>query len=143
MPFADRLDADLTILQDQVAGLDLPPAAVALGAAELVEEVSEGKITGEEDRYSRTDLWDFAANIEGARKVTGLLRPALEERDAALVDRIDEGFARVEEGLEPYRDGNGWRPYTELTDDDRTRLSADLADLAESLSTVPGTLGLG
>ena len=142
VPFADQLDADLATLRDQLANLELPPAAVALGAAELVEEVSEGKITGEEDRYSHTDLWDFAANIAGARKVNALLTPAVQERDADLVAEIEDGFIRVEDGLQPYRDGTGWKPYTELTDEDRAQLAAELADLAESLSTVPGTLGL-
>jgi iron uptake system component EfeO len=142
VPFADQLDADLATLRDQLAGLELPPAAVALGAAELVEEVSEGKITGEEDRYSHTDLWDFAANIQGARKVNELLTPAVQQRDADLVVEIEDGFLRVENGLEPYRDGAGWKPYSELTDEDRAQIAAELADLAESLSTVPGTLGL-
>jgi iron uptake system component EfeO len=142
VPFADQLDADIATLNDQLAQLELPPAAVAMGAAELVEEVSEGKITGEEDRYSHTDLWDFAANIEGARKVNELLTPALQSRDADLVAQIEDGFTRVEEGLAPYRDGAVWKPYTELTDEDRAQLAADLGDLAESLSTVPGTLGL-
>jgi iron uptake system EfeUOB component EfeO/EfeM len=59
-----------------------------------------------------------------------------------LVARIDDGFTRVEEGLAPYREGAGWKSYTELTEEDRARLAANLGDLAESLSTVPGTLGL-
>ena len=57
---------------------------MALGAAELIEEVSEGKITGEEDRYSKTDLWDFDANVQGAAAVVDLLKPALTEADPAL-----------------------------------------------------------
>ena len=49
--------------------MDIPPAALIVGAAELIEEVSTGKITGEEDRYSHTDLWDFAANVDGSEKL--------------------------------------------------------------------------
>ena len=64
--FADQLDKDIATLDQQLQGLEFPPAAVALGPAELIEEVSEGKITGEEDRYSRTDLWDFDANVDGS-----------------------------------------------------------------------------
>ena len=60
---ADQLDADLQKLKTDVAALDIPAAAIPSGAAELIEEVSGGKITGEEDRYSHTDLWDFAANV--------------------------------------------------------------------------------
>src|SRR5688500_3103416 len=64
--FANKLDADLATLEERMATLEIPPVAMALGAAELIEEVSEGKITGEEDRYSKTDLWDFDANVQGA-----------------------------------------------------------------------------
>ncbi len=35
------------------------------GAVELLNEVSTSKVTGEEERYSHTDLWDFQANVEG------------------------------------------------------------------------------
>jgi iron uptake system component EfeO len=73
--FADGLDKDIATLDQQLQGLEFPPAAVALGPAELIEEVSEGKITGEEDRYSRTDLWDFDANVDGSRKLFELLNP--------------------------------------------------------------------
>ena len=32
-------------------------------------EVATGKVTGEEEYWSRTDLWDFQANVDGARVV--------------------------------------------------------------------------
>jgi iron uptake system component EfeO len=141
-PYADRLDGDLATLRIEVADLELPPKAVALGAAELVEEVSEGKITGEEDRYSGTDLWDFAANVDGAAKVVELLSPALAERDADLLADVEAGFADVRKGLAPYADGDGWKPYAALTAADRQRLAADLGALAEHLARVSAALGL-
>jgi iron uptake system component EfeO len=139
---ADQLDADLQRLVDTLPTLEIPPVAMAVGAQELIEEVSEGKITGEEDRYSGTDLWDFAANVEGSEAAFELLEPALEEVDPALAEEIDAAFAEVEELLEPYRDGDGWQPYSELTEDDRTEMSAALGELAEALSQVAGALGL-
>jgi len=141
-PFADQLDADLATLATQIQTLEIPPEAVALGAAELIEEVSEGKITGEEDRYSGTDLWDFAANVDGADKVLNSLSPALALRDAELLRSADAGIAEIRAGLEPYRDGTGWKPYSTLTDADRQRLQAQLAALAEHLAAIPGMLEL-
>ena len=91
--FADGLDAELQELKAGIATLEIPPAAVALGASELIQEVSEGKITGEEDRYSKTDLWDFAANVEGAEEVVEALEPALAKADPELLRRIERGFA--------------------------------------------------
>ena len=155
-PFADRLEADLQTLKNEMADLQLPPAAVAVGAAELVEEVSEGKITGEEDRYSKTDLWDFNANLEGSRTVIDLLTPALREADPELLERINAGFAELNQTLSPLRDGDGWAPYcrendpfpsplcTEVTvtGDVVDLLKAQLAGLSENISLTAGALGL-
>jgi iron uptake system component EfeO len=154
--FADRLDADLRRLRRELAGLEVPPAALALGAAELIEEVSQGKITGEEDRYSKTDLWDFDANVEGAREVIRTLTPALRQADPALLGRIEEGFADLESTLSRFRRGDGWLPFcpeddrypspvctrTTLTRADIDLLKAQLAGLSEDLALVPGALGL-
>jgi iron uptake system component EfeO len=141
-PFADQLDKDLGTLDTQIKTLEFPPAVVALGPAELVQEVSEGKITGEEDRYSHTDLSDFQANIDGSKKLFELLTPALQAKDAALVTTISGGFAAVDKSLATYKDGAGYKPFTAVTEADKTRMKAELAGLSESLAKIPGTLGL-
>jgi iron uptake system component EfeO len=142
-PFADKLDADLASLQTQVQDLQLPAGALPAGAADLIEEVSEGKITGEEDRYSHTDLSDFAANIEGSKQLIVFLTPAIEERDKALLDQINAGFTEVEGELAAYEDGNGgYVSYTQLTEADMDKMKASLAQLSENVSQVGGTLGL-
>src|SRR5215217_718592 len=142
-PFADQLDKDIATLATQIKTLEFPPAAVALGPAELIEEVSEGKITGEEDRYSHTDLWDFAANVDGSRKLFELLTPALQAKDAALVAEIAAGFAAVDKSLAEYANpGGGFKPYTAMQADDKTRMQAELAGLSERLARIPGVLGL-
>jgi iron uptake system component EfeO len=141
--FADGLDKDIATLKQQIGGLEFPPAAVALGPAELIEEVSEGKITGEEDRYSRTDLWDFDANVDGSRKLFELLTPALQAKDAALVAEIAAGFAAVDKSLAAYaKPSGGFDSYTALKAADKTRMQAELADLSEKLARIPGVLGL-
>jgi iron uptake system component EfeO len=141
--FADRLDKDIATLDQKIKGLEFPPAAVALGPAELIEEVSEGKITGEEDRYSHTDLWDFDANVDGSKKLFELLTPALQAKDAALTSEITTGFAAVDKSLSEYANSDGtFKPYTALQADDKTRMQAELAGLSEKLSRIPGVLGL-
>ncbi|CAN5735920.1 hypothetical protein BH24ACT4_BH24ACT4_00360 [soil metagenome] len=140
---ADQLDADIQSLADQAADIEITPLAVARGAQELIEEVSEGKSTGEEDRYSHTDLWDFAANVEGSQQAIELLAPALEEAAPELLAQVQEGFIEVTDGLEPYADGQGYVSYEELTDDDQASLQAALGGLSEDLAEVPGALGLG
>ena len=142
-PFADQLDADIATLDKQIKTLDFPPAAVALGPAELIEEVSEGKITGEEDRYSHTDLSDFDANVDGSKKLFELLTPALQAKDAALTGEITTGFSAVDKSLAPYANADGtFDSYTALKAADKTRMQAELASLSEKLARIPGVLGL-
>jgi iron uptake system component EfeO len=141
-PFADRLDKDIATLNTKLRTLDFPAAAVALGPAELVEEVSEGKITGEEDRYSHTDLSDFAANVAGSKKLFDLLTPALTAKDATLAGAITTGFGEADRSLAEYRQAGGYKLYTALAADDKTRMKAELAGLSENLAKIPGTLGL-
>jgi len=141
--FADKLDADLQTLKTELADIEIPPAALAVGSSELIEEVSTGKITGEEDRYSGTDLWDFAANVEGSRKAFELLTPALEAEDPELVTTIQGQFDELETQLSAYSDGaGGYQPYSALTDEDKTEMQTTLAALSENLSTMAGVLGL-
>ncbi len=156
-PFADQLDADIATLNEQMPALEVTPADVSVGAAELIEEVSEGKITGEENRYSKTDLWDLSANLEGSQAAIEDLTPALEQADPALLDQINTGFAEINSTLEPLRrSGGGWVLYCtandqfpsprcpEVTVDQQTvdTLKAQLAGLSESVSEVAGVLNL-
>jgi iron uptake system component EfeO len=142
VPFADQLDADLQTLRTELQAMEIPPAALAVGSAELIEEVSTGKIRGEEDRYSGTDLWDFAANVEGAERGFELLEPAIEAEDAELVATIEGLFDELDGQLGAYRDGDGYQPYGALTDNDKTEMQTTLAELSENLATVAGVLGL-
>ena len=93
--FADQLDADLQTLADAAPELELPPGLLTVGAQELIEEVAapDGKLSGEEDRYSGTDLYDFQANVEGSEALVELLAPALEEADPELLAEIRGQFA--------------------------------------------------
>jgi iron uptake system component EfeO len=155
--FADRLDADLATLQEAVADLEIPPAAIPVGASELIEEVSLGKITGEEDRYSKTDLWDFAANVEGSRAAVDVLTPALEKADPDLLASVQKAFDELEASLEPLRRGDGWAPYCQEDDpfpskdfcdgvtvdaDTKAVLTAQLAELSERTADMAGALDL-
>lgn len=141
-PFADQLDADLAGLAADIDSVEITPLAVTRGAAELVEEVSQGKITGEEDRYSHTDLWDFQANIDGARAASELIAPALTETDPELAATVAEQLDGVDATLDPYRQGEGFASFTDVTPADLDTMKVSLAALSESLATVPGTLGL-
>ena len=140
---ADKLDKDLATLQTKMKSVEITPKAVALGAGELIEEVSEGKINGEEDRYSHTDLSDFDANQLGAKQAYGYFRPIVEKKDKALATAIDQGFANVDESLEPYEVSEGvFRPFSTLTAADKQKMQSQLATLSENLAKVPAAIGV-
>jgi iron uptake system component EfeO len=135
-PIADRLLADVQKIVERANNEKLSPLQLANGAKELLDEVATGKITGEEDRYSHTDLWDFAANVEGSKAAIAALRPALEEKDAALVKTLDERFAAVDTALGKHRDGDGWQLHNELSEAELKVLSDNINALAEPISKV-------
>ena len=143
-PVADKLMADAGDLKARVAGLTITPKSMVGGAASLIEEVASKKISGEEDRYSRTDLWDFQANVDGAQKIVDLLDPLVAKRNPDLVKRVRDNFAKVDEILAKYRtsEGGGYVSYDKLSTPDRNRLKGPVTVLAEDLSTFRGTLGV-
>ena len=134
--YALQLQDDVETLQEEVSELQLEPADLVTGSIELLNEVSSGKITGEEERYSGTDLYDIQANVEGSQAAFEALQPMLKERDTDLVAEIDERFDAVYETLAPYRDGDGWVPYTDVTEDERRQISQSIDALAEPLSQI-------
>jgi iron uptake system component EfeO len=139
-PVADQLLADVKALVAKAKAEKLSPLQLANGAKELLDEVANGKITGEEDRYSHTDLWDFAANVDGSQAAVAALRPALEKRDAALVEQIDAGFASVEAELGKHRVGDGWKLHNQLTQPQLKNLSDAINALAEPISKIAGVI---
>ena len=139
-PVADRLLADVRALRDRIEGLTFPPEVVVGGAAALMEEVAATKISGEEDRYSHTDLWDFRGNFDGSAKIVELVRPLVD--DKAFLAKVDANFATIDTTLEKYREGDGYVSYEKLTEADRVAMAAAVNALAEDLSTLRGKLGL-
>ncbi|MEU8981626.1 iron uptake system protein EfeO [Streptomyces sp. NPDC048309] len=134
---AGRLVTDLTDWQKRVGKAEITPTSMANGAKELLDEVATGKVTGEEDRYSHTDLSDFKGNVEGAQKAYELLKPVAKENDAALTTELDKQFAALNTLLDTYRTDKSsydFTSYDKVGKDDRKELSDAVNALAEPLS---------
>ena len=127
-------------LNTTVATLQYKPEDLANGASDLIEEVQNTKITGEEEAFSHIDLVDFSGNVEGAQQAYASLRPGLEKIDGNLVNQIDRQFQAVLSVLDGYRDPSalgGYRTYTPaLAASEATKLTAVIQPLHQSLSTV-------
>ncbi|MDI6099522.1 iron uptake system protein EfeO [Actinoplanes sp. NEAU-A12] len=135
-PVADQLLADVKEIVQKANAEKLSPLQLANGAKALLDEVASGKITGEEDRYSHTDLWDFNANIDGSKAAIAALRPVLEERAPELVKTLDTEFANVDATLAKHRAGDGWKLHNELSQADLKELTDAINALAEPISQV-------
>ncbi|AVH59097.1 MULTISPECIES: iron uptake system protein EfeO [Streptomyces] len=134
---ADQLVKDLADWQNRVGKAEITPTSMANGAKELLDEVATGKVTGEEERYSHTDLVDFKANVEGAETSYELLKPVAQENDAALTTELDKQFAALNTLLDKYRADNtsyDFTSYDKVGEADRKELSDAVNALAEPLS---------
>ena len=115
------------------------PDEVANGAVALLGEVQASKITGEEERYSRIDLLDFSANVEGSLQAFAALKPALNQIDATVVPGIATKFDDLQKLLDTYRDDDalgGYVLYQDLKPADTKKLTDGLLAVIEPLSTV-------
>ncbi|XRD26478.1 iron uptake system protein EfeO [Lysinibacillus fusiformis] len=132
---ADQLLADAKELHALVQTVEVTPDLMITGAVDLLNEVSTSKITGEEEIYSHTDLYDFKANIEGAEKIFEILRSKLEAKDSTLVTTLDEKFKAVDDLLAQHATADGgYVSYEELTEDHTKALAAAVNQLGEPLS---------
>ncbi|NEA39714.1 iron uptake system protein EfeO [Streptomyces sp. SID11385] len=134
---ATQLDTDLKDWQQRVGRAVITPTSMANGAKDLLDEVATGKVTGEEERYSHTDLVDFKANVEGAEKAYTLLKPVAKAHDAALTGQLDARFAALDKQLDAYRPGKDsydFTSYDKVKEAQRKKLSDGVNALAEPLS---------
>lgn len=149
--FAAQLVADTQELYDYVHSADFQNvldvqgvAGLSNGAIALLDEVATGKISGEEDWWSGTDLWDFAANVEGSKMAFSLVRDFASSKGdagAALVDDIDAGYTALEGSLATHGSlTGGFVNYRELTDTDKRELTDLINALAEPLSKLTVTV---
>ena len=139
---ADQLVEDTDTLYANVQDLEFTLDQQANGAIGLLDEVATGKVTGEEEFWSHTDLWDFQANIDGAKVLYAGIRDILVEKDADLADQLETEFAALQELLDAQRDGDGFTLYTDLTDDEIRAFSDQVNALGEPLSKLTGVLVL-
>jgi iron uptake system component EfeO len=139
---ADQLVADVKELQAGVKASDyaIDSTQIAGGAQGLLDEIAASKITGEEDIFSHTDLWDFQANVEGSQTAVASVRPILDERNAELGKKVDQRFADVEALLEKYRQGDGFVSYDKVTEPQRQELSRAIDALSKEVSQVQGVI---
>ena len=133
--YADQLVNDIKELKAQIATVKVTPDIMLTGAVDLLNEVATQKITGEEEVFSHTDLYDFRANIEGAEKIFELFKPLIQKKDAKLVKTLETEFKNVNGLLDKHMiDEKNYKSYTDLSEADTKELAEAVTKLGEPLS---------
>ena len=133
--YADQLVKDIKELKAKVATVEVTPDLMITGAVDLLNEVATQKITGEEEIFSHTDLYDFKANIEGAEEIFKIFKPLIEKKDSKLAKDLVEKFATINGLLDKYKtDDKHYKLYTDLTKENTKELSEAVTKLGEPLS---------
>lgn len=149
--YGDKLVADVAELNSYVHSDDFTKAldaqgigGISNGAIALLDEVATGKISGEEVWWSGTDLYDFAANVEGSKMAFSLVQDfatASGDRGATLVTKIQKGYDDLDAALAEYGSlEDGFVGYSQLTDADKRDLTDLINALAEPLSQLTSTI---
>ncbi|MDR7160074.1 iron uptake system protein EfeO [Arthrobacter sp. BE255] len=139
---AAQLVADTEDLAGRTRSVELTADKLGNGAKELLDEVATGKVTGEEEIWSHTDLWDFQANMDGARIAFENLKPVLEQKNPALAASLEEKFAALQAELTQHARGEGFVYYNELTPEQVQKLAALVDALGEPLSNLTAAVVL-
>ncbi len=132
--YAADLLANTEELDTRVQALEYTIDDIANGSRGLLEEVATGKVTGEEEIWSHTDLWDFQANIDGARVGFEGVEPIVAANDAELAETLAARFDELQVLLDSHRAGEGFVAYTDLSEADVKALADAVNALAEPLS---------
>ena len=141
--FADQLLADTETLDSRVQKLEFTVDQIGNGAKGLLDEVATTKVTGEEEAWSHTDLYDFQANVDGARVGFEGLKPVLSEKDPALQRQIERRFTDLQALLDQHRVGkDDFVSYTDLSKAEVKALSDSVNALSEPLSKLTAAVTL-
>lgn len=136
----DQLINDIKELRAKVPTAKVDGELMVQGAVDLLNEVSTSKITGEEEIFSHTDLYDFKANIEGAEKIFEILKPKIQAKNPALVTELEQKFKAVNDLLAKYQVGDkDYKSYKELNSADTKALAEAVNKLGEPLAQM-GTI---
>lgn len=133
---ADQLLKDTRTLHSRTRTQTYTVDGMGNGSKGLLDEVATGKVTGEEETWSHTDLWDFQGNVDGAKVAFENLRPILTKKDPALETSVATKFTALQKVLDKHRKGDGFKLYTELSKTEIKELSDAVNALSEPLSKV-------
>ncbi|MFW9078489.1 iron uptake system protein EfeO [Pseudomonas sp. P2757] len=142
-PIAKGLLSDVTSLKQQLLAQSLPPEQLMEIVVRNLNTLADVRAaSGEEERYSHSDLNGFAANQQTAHKVVDLLRPLLVKSAADLLPKIDSALADFDTALNGFKVNDGYVSYDSVSAEQRQQLADKAKTLADALDAIDPALGL-
>ncbi|WP_095194791.1 iron uptake system protein EfeO [Pseudomonas sp. Irchel 3A7] len=142
-PVAQRLLTDVTTLKQQLLAQSLPPEQLVSTVVRNLNSLADVRAgSGEEERYSHSDLNGFVGNFDAARKVVELLRPLLTKSAADLLPNIDSALVAFESELNGFKVNDGYASYDSVSAGQRTQIADKAKALAAALDAIDPALGL-
>ena len=135
---ATQLNKDVLELRKEIKNVKLDPTQIVAGSMELLNEAAISKVTGEEERYSKMDLVDLAANVEGSEAVYRAILPALTSKNKGLAKKIDDQLLSMKKTLSKFQENDTYLPYNQLSKGDVRSISQELSLLSEQMAQTAG-----
>jgi len=142
-PVAQRLLTDVTSLKQQLLAQSVAPEQLVSMVQRNLNSLADVRAgSGEEERYSHSDLNGFAANLAAARKVVDLLRPLLVKSDSALLATIDGALGAFDSELNGFKVDGGYASYDSVSAAQRQQIADKARALAAAFDGIDPALGL-
>lgn len=140
---AQRLMSDVTTLKQQLLAQSLPPEQLVNIVVRNLNTLADVRAaSGEEERYSHSDLNGFAANLQTAHKVVDLLRPMLSKSAADLLPTIEQTLADFDNEMNSHKVRDGYARYDAISGAQRKQIADKAQALADALDGIDPALGL-
>ncbi len=141
IPVATRLVADVAELKERLRALNIPPERLASSGARLLRRVADNLPAGGEDHYGHGELANLQGSLDGTKKIADLLSPLLVKASPDLQKSVDQRFSELSAALDPYREGEGFKPVR-LDEAQRKALAGTVRALSDEMAKVNAALGL-
>lgn len=138
LPASDELLLKGRDLQKRVLTETIEIPKLVQASADFIEMILETKLSGKENIYSQTDLFDMAANAKGSQVILDVISPFVE---AKTLDQIKENDQKINKIVQSYQLAKGqYAPYSQLKQQDKMTLYSLLTQQAELLATLRAQL---
>lgn len=142
-PVADALLANVTELKTRLRQIKLLPQDLADSAQREAARLSESQIVSGENRWSFSDLAEIEANLDGMEKSVSLILPLAGNADPAIAQRVTDDLAAARSILASFKNGDSYPAYDSLDAAARSKIAAAFQALADAISALNPTIGLG